>query len=198
MAQTEEDLSFLAFFLNEPVYLLPEEEPVFITRHEVEAEIAMKDEAVQEPGETAEDEKAGAPSTTLPVYEGQNRKAVLVLYHQPDSEQLAEGSKAFLQKILQAVNHEPDDVALCNWALLEKKESEVPDIYETLQSIDSHKMLVFGDLPLAWSMSHFFQKYHISEDADGRQLLQADDLLMIAQKRDLKVKLWESLQRLFK
>lgn len=198
MAQ-EEDLSFLAFFLNEPVYLLPEEAPVFIPLPEEEAEVIAQADTMHDAGANEKEEKEEITSAPdVPGYEGQNRKAVLVLYHQPDSTQMPEGSKTFLQKILRAVAHEPDDVALCNWALLEQQASEVPGIYETLQSIDSSKILVFGDLPLSWSMSHFFQKYHITQDADGRQLLQADDLLMIAQNRDLKVKLWESLQRLFK
>lgn len=194
MAQQGEDLSFLAFFLNEPVYLLPEEAPVYISHLDEAPDLPTEEASVAE--EPVVESEVVAPD--VPIFEGENRKAVLVLFHQPNTEQLESSSKTFLQKILSAVEHGPEDVALCNWALLERKEKEEPGIYETIQRIDSQKILVFGDLPLAWSMSHFFQKYHISEDAEGRQLLQADDLLNIAQKRDLKVKLWESLQRLFK
>jgi hypothetical protein len=104
---------------------------------------------------------------------------------------------ALLQKILSAVKYAMEDIALCNWAILERQQEQRKDIFESLQLVQSQKIVVFGALPLAWSLSHFFKKYDISREGSGKHLLQADDLSKIAQNRELKVKLWDSLQRLF-
>lgn len=202
MAEQDEDLSFLSFFLNEPIYLLPEAEPVFQAEAQRVEEDQIVAEVIQsEPGEITEvatDDAEKEISLALPETEGQNRKGVLILFHNPDGQVLEASSAALLEKILNAVKHDMDDVARCNWALLEHQQQDQKNIFESLQLIDAQKIIAFGDLPLSWSISHFFQKYHITEDGSGKGLLQVDDLSIIAQNRDLKVKLWESLQKLFK
>ncbi len=202
MAASEEDLSFLSFFLTEPVYLLPEAAPDYVT----EAGPLPQDLAEQEAehSESAEENKkakeqlSDSDEVMMPLTQGLNRKGVLILYHQPAAESLAASSVALLEKILKAVQLDMDDVALCNWALLEQQQAAQSNIFESLQLIDCDMIIAFGDLPMAWSMRHFFQKYHITQEASGKALLQADDLPIIAQNRDYKVKLWESLQKLFK
>jgi len=200
MAQQDEDLSFLSFFLTEPIYLLPEELPV--SEGTATAEPIGPSENPQEDDPPQSEKPRGEPSgSTSPqplAVQGRNRKKVLILFYQPDAEYMVEADSSFLEKVLKAVAHDLEDVARCNWALLERQVPAKPDVYESLQRVDCLKILVFGDLPLVWSMSHFFQKYHITRDASQRTLLQADHLHEIAQNRDLKVKLWESLQQLFK
>ena len=222
MPQQDEDLSFLSFFLTEPIYLLPEvppaevppaesssaetspaeePEPTFSDRTATAEPLVPSESRQEEATLQSEDspgEAAVSTSPQPPTFQGENRKKVLVLFYQPDDEYMTEAASSFLEKILKAVAHDLDDVARCNWALLERQEPAWPDVYESLQMVDCQKILAFGDLPLAWSKSHFFQKYHITEDAAQRRLLQADNLHEIAQNRDLKVKLWESLQQLFK
>lgn len=196
MSQRDEDLSFLPFFLTEPVYLLPESLPL-TEREDAPEAIGPSKELEEADQPVSELEQPESLSLQLPVIEGENRTKVLILFYQPDAENMNEDASRFLAKVLKAVKRDIDDVARCNWALLERQETALPDVYESIQTIDCKKILAFGDLPLAWSLSHFFQKYHITQDASQRSLLQADHLHEIAQNRDLKVKLWESLQRLF-
>lgn len=217
MPQRDEDLSFLSFFLTEPIYLLPEVPPAEVPPAETSpveepeppvsertaaAEPIDPSEGQQEEAPLQSEESPGEASVSTspqpPTFQGENRKKVLILFYQPDDEYMNEAASSFLEKILKAVSHNLDDVARCNWALLERKQSAKTDVYESLQMVDCQKILAFGDLPLAWSKSHFFQKYHITQDAFQRSLLQADHLHEIAQNRDLKVKLWESLQQMFK
>lgn len=202
MAEQDQDLTFLSFFLNEPIYLLPQDEQVFLSENnapaENSAEVEVPSPRAQEVAEVADDVPEVENSLPVPETEGQNRKGVMILFYNPEAPGLEPSSVALLEKILKAVQLDMDDVALCNWALLEQQQAQHNNIFESLQFIDCNKVIAFGDLPLAWSMSHFFKKYHITEDAHAKGLVQADDLTIIAQNRDLKVQLWESLQKLFK
>ena len=203
MPATEEDLSFLSFFLTEPVYLLPETEPMPVSiPKNAPAQEAVTEPEPQLPEKNEKDSedftRPNESSLAPPATRGQNTKGVLILYHKPGAEELEPDTAALLTKILKAVNHDIEDVARCNWALLEQQVEAQSNIFESLQLIDCQKIIAFGDLPLAWSMSHFFQRYHITEDASGNRLLLADDLHEVAQNRDLKIKLWESLQKMFK
>lgn len=201
---TAEDLNFLRFFLTEPIYLIPEKKALdtAITEKSPEPERPMEAEAPEKtPVETAEksSEKVGEKvgKLVVPQTEGENRQGVLLLYHQQNTHTLAAEQREFLGKILKAVNLGFDDIALCNWAPLEKSFEQQKNIFEGLQQIRSDKILLFGEPPLAWSLSHFFQKYQITQDAEGRKLLLADNLLNIGKQRELKVQLWGSLQKLF-
>lgn len=196
----DEDLSFLSFFLNEAVYLIPEPEPVY--EEQAEQPEAVMPEAPEDPpvpeGKEETPQPLSAPEPlTPPDFQGLNHQEVLVLFHNSDTEQMPAEDYALLQKILSAVKYAMEDIALCNWAILERQQEQRKDIFESLQLVQSQKIVVFGALPLAWSLSHFFKKYDISREGSGKHLLQADDLSKIAQNRELKVKLWDSLQRLF-
>lgn len=194
--QSSEDLSFLRFFLTEPIYLLPEAEPVKVKEKVVlqaETNIVMKTEAPESANHSA---PVSSP-ISLPEIEGDNKRGVLVLIYDKESKSLRSENKLLLEKILKAVNLGFEDIALCNWALLEEVFESRNDIFESIQKIKATKILAFGDLPLAWSLSHFFQKYHITQDAEGKKLLLADDLLKIAHNREFKVQLWNSLQEMF-
>ncbi|MEK6480051.1 hypothetical protein WJR50_21090 [Catalinimonas sp. 4WD22] len=202
---TPDDLNFLRFFLTEPIYLIPEAEPQKIEQHEetTESEANIEEKAVQEANGQEQEEKASDTevkqndSLPIPETEGENQKGVLVLFYQQQHRSLSNEERDFLGNILKAVNLGFNDIALCNWAPLEQAYEQQKNIFESIQQIKSEKLLVFGDLPLAWSLSHFFQKYHITEDAEGRKLLLADDLQSIAQNRDFKVQLWNALKKMF-
>lgn len=202
---TPDDLNFLRFFLTEPIYLIPEAEPQEIEQKEesTESEEIIEKEAVQEVNSQEQEEKTSVPvakqkdSLPIPETEGENQKGVLVLFYHQQSKSLRNEEREFLGNILKAVNLSFNDIALCNWAPLEQAYERQKNIFESIQQIKSEKLLVFGDLPLAWSLSHFFQKYHITEDAEGRKLLLADDLQSIAKNRDFKVQLWNALKKMF-
>jgi DNA polymerase III psi subunit len=188
----DQDLSFLPFFLTEPVYLLPEEEKTL--EEAVAVEAAAENQPAAETGDRDEPEQ---DQLEKPVYEGKNRRQVMILVYNYADARLPAADKALLGKILQALDLDFEDVALCNWALLQQKADERPDIYERLNRIDADKVIAFGDLPGSWSCTHFFSKYHISHDQAGTAFLHSDGLLEIAQNKDLKVLLWDSLQKLF-
>jgi hypothetical protein len=194
MIQSAEDLSFLQFFLTEPIYLVPEAEPVIFKKEEsIEEKVTVS--AVEAP--SAIDPEPASSPLPLPETEGSNQQGVLILFHDKASSRLQAEHKQLLEKILKAIHLTFEDIALCNWAPLEITFEKQSNIFESIQKIKSDKILVFGDLPLAWSLSHFFQKYHITREAEGKKLLLADDLLKIAQNRELKVQLWNSLQKMF-
>jgi len=213
-----EDLSFLRFFLTEPVYLVKEPEgqtpaetqatvkeedtPQTEEQQGVEAsvsEVKAKTEDDRRPeAQTVQDKPDKKAELNLPEYEGENQKGILILHFNKRQSAMKNQDKVFLGKVINAVSLNFRDVALCNWAPLEVSFEAQKNVFESLQQIKSEKILVFGDLPLAWSLSHFFQPYTITQDAEGRQLLLADDLQSIAADRELKVKLWGSLQKLFK
>lgn len=193
--QASEDLSFLRFFLTEPIYLLPENEQIAVEETE-----AFKEENTSTTAVELSSEDTQPPTSTalpLPEIEGSNKQGVLVLFYDKENESLKSESKALLDKILKAVQLSFEDIALCNWALLEAEFEKRKDIFEFIQKLEATKILAFGELPLAWSLSHFFQKYHITQDAEGKKLLLADDLLKIAHNREFKVQLWSSLQKMF-
>lgn len=202
---TSDDLNFLRFFLTEPIYLIPEAESQEIEQKEesTESEEIIEEEAVKEVGTQEQEEKISdtdakqAAPLSIPETEGENQKGVLVLFYHQQNKSLSNEEREFLGNILKAVNLTFNDIALCNWAPLEQAHEQQKNIFESIQQIKAEKILVFGDLPLAWSLSHFFQKYHITEDAEGRKLLLADDLRSIALKRDLKVQLWNALKKMF-
>lgn len=202
MADQHENLSFLPFFLNEAVYIIPEKLPVAVTEPDhknTSNSPDMTDPQIQ----SADHEPASEPQNqeegliTIPDTIGENRKGILVLFYQQEASDLEPSSLALLEKILKAIGLHLQDIARCNWASLEPKLAHQGNIYESLQLIECQKMIVFGDLPLAWSMSHFFRQYSITKDAEGRQLLLADDLAVIGKDQNLKRKLWESLQKMF-
>ncbi|MFP4089183.1 MAG: hypothetical protein ACLFT3_02670 [Cyclobacteriaceae bacterium] len=192
MAEAE-DLSFLSFFLTEPVYLLAEPES-FQEAPVPETEVPAEMSAPPLQENVARQEKEVQP---LPSFEGSNRKHLLILFHQEGGGAMASQDKALLGKILQAVHYSFEDVALCNWASLNSEAGNDLKVYESLNKIPSETILVFGDPPLSWSYTHFFRKYHISQDETGKSLLQADEIHEIAQNKDLKVQLWNALQKLF-
>ncbi|WPP52584.1 hypothetical protein [Catalinimonas niigatensis] len=194
--QSAEDLSFLRFFLTEPIYLLPETEPVKVREKAVPVEESSTDSKTEEPV-SAEHSEPVSPALSLPETEGDNKQGVLLLFYDKENKSLNSESKLLLEKILKSVNLTFEDIALCNWAPLEAEFENQKGVFESIQKIKSTKILAFGELPLAWSLSHFFQKYHITQDAEGKKLLLADDLLKIAHNREFKVQLWNSLQQMF-
>ncbi len=192
---TADDLSFLRFFLTEPIYLLPETEAVRITEEKEVLEVNAI--ILDEEQSSGQDSQPSSSGLSLPETAEDNKKGVLLLFYDKKSEGLDSESKQLLEKILKAINLSLEDIALCNWAPLEAIFEQQKTVFETLQKLNSNKILAFGDLPLAWSLSHFFQKYHITQDAEGRKLLLADDLLKIEQNRELKIQLWSALQKMF-
>ncbi|MDF9795251.1 hypothetical protein OKW21_000514 [Catalinimonas alkaloidigena] len=201
----QEDLNFLRFFLTEPIYLVPEAEPPIIAQKAgaAEAEGIVETETVQQMAVQDKEESKAAPAARpaaplpIPETEGGNHKGVVVLFYDQKNRSLGKEERGFLGNILKAVKLNFDDVALCNWALLEAEFEQRKNIFESIQHVECNTILAFGQLPLSWSLSHFFQKYHITEDAEGRKLLLADDLLSIAQNRDFKVQLWNALKKMF-
>lgn len=193
MQNQEEDLSFLPFFLTEKIYLLPDEKDNTLATEAQKTDPTPKPNAGQTTNADAEQLIEAAPLNTM----GKNKKGVLILFRDKTKETLSDPILKLLTKILQAVHLTTDDVAIYNWAQLADKDNHPGSNYELIQTIDCKKILVFGDLPDSWSLSHFFKRYQVTYDAEERGLLLSDELSIIAKDRDAKVKLWEGLQQMF-
>ena len=166
---SHQEYTFLPFFLREPVYLIPEPEPV---------------------------KESDEPTVPEIPYVGKGQRKVLILVSAPDHKFLAPDDQAFLEKILQAISFTLDDILLVNLENLTTHLQRGFYLDELLATLSFQTCLVLGEVPDQWSLSHFFEKYTIKERND-RQLLQTDTLSAMADDVNKKARLWKCLRQLF-
>lgn len=167
---SKQDLSFLPFFLREPVYVVPETTPPSLPEER-----------------------------TLPAlpHRGQGRQGIVLLVRETDHAMLAPDDQAFLEKILQAVSLTLEDAVVVNTAGWEEHLQNGFSTDELLAGFSGQTYLVLGPVPGEWSQSNYFEKYRVIRGENAQHLLQADTLAEIASDTDKKVRLWKCLQQLF-
>lgn len=172
--EAENNPGFLPFFFQEPVYVINEPES-FNT----------------EP----QDETHFAPTIEEISVKGENKKEILVLVQEKNTEFISPANEQLLIKILQAVKLSMDDIALVN---LSNITSLPPShIAEALEKIPFHTLISFGAVVKEWSVSNFFSKYMVNTDDTNRNILLADTLDELASDLQKKRSLWQCLQKLF-
>ena len=133
--------NFLAFFLREPVYVVPEPESLF---------------------------SSSVPE--IPRW-GRGRQEILILAREPEYEFLAPSDQTFLEKVLQAVSLASDDITLINTERLIELTQQGSSVDDLLATIPHRTGLVFGEAPDQWSLGGVLAPYVIEESDDRRWLL---------------------------
>ncbi len=136
---------------------------------------------VQEP--TAED--LVISKDPIPI-RGNFENGVLILH---EEEELADEVMEMMVKMIQAVNHSMNEVGMISSKNLEGR------TLEEFIDLNAHKVLKFGRIkhPIN-ALPAIEYTIHTEEETE---YLFADSLSVIAEDRDLKVKLWNSLKILF-
>jgi hypothetical protein len=117
---------------------------------------------------------------------GQFQNGVLILH---EEDELASEVKEMLVKMINAVNHSMNEVGMVSSKSLEGRN------LAELMDLNANKVLKFGRIkhPIN-ALPALEYAIHTEEETE---YLFADSLSMIAEDRDLKVKLWNSLKILF-
>ena len=171
---------FLSHFIEEPIYLIKEEQVAEAVESTIEAP-----EPTNEP--TVAEEPDPVYVKPLPTA-GDNLKHCIVLVSSED-EVLEEVSKAFLLKIMAAVKRQAGDILITNC----KDASE--DQIEALLANNNHRHLLDFN---TGAVSHLKNAapYAIQQER-GIFMLKADRLDQIEQNVDMKKALWKALQEMF-
>ncbi len=202
------DQNFLAHFIEEPIYLIKEDQvteadnaaedsvetPQTNSVVVAEAPAPVKSEAEKPAPPTQAETPVLVEEPAAPVYvkplptAGDNLKHCIVLVDSAE-ELLEEPLKELLYKILGAVKRMPEDVLLANCRNADK------DQIEALLANNNHKhILAFGTEVLAELQGISLYAIHKPKYV---AMLKADPLTEIATNVDKKKALWKALQEMF-
>ncbi|HYG40684.1 MAG TPA: hypothetical protein VD908_18795 [Cytophagales bacterium] len=159
--------TFYQAFYPEGIFVVQEKSPVLLNPEEIEI---VKKEI---------------------TYIGENRKKILIVIHDRESDTINEKDKEFLGKILGAVKLTFNDIALVNSFLfpaLHPSDLENKISYTKLILFGEELIQLFNDLKL--------NKYKLSEVNDV-EVLYSDSLFEIQEDKTKKIKLWEELKKMF-
>lgn len=192
----EENTAFLPYFFTEPIYAVKHEKQAINKQaHYPEQNLDKADhkqQLVEETKEIVQKSEAVDPKPAprpLP-YSGKNLKKVLVLFENKMSDNLDEGEKTFLGKVLQAVQLNFDDVALLNVSLVEESS------FDQLSNFDASIQISLGVKNNLLTFNASLPFYEIIHKNKARYLL-TDNLKEIQGEKEKKVLLWNNLQKLF-
>lgn len=151
-----------------------------------EQEVAVEDQ--QSIGQEAEQETTSVVKEAKPVtFFGENEKGILIMVNDPDSEYLNSNDLEFLMKIIESgLKYSRSDIALVNTS------KHAPE--QVIDEIDFSHLISFG-----CEVSKIKQdtsQYH-PLDHDGKKVIFAHDLKVIACDREKKKLLWNCLKTIF-
>lgn len=187
-----ESLANLNSFLDEPIFLLPED------RRSLEAELfgtdtlpetSIEKQKIYLPNEL--ESIATAPSATdfTPeplIVQGNFTKGILILHEET---KLNEEVMDMLVKMLNACGHSMNEVGMLSSEKIQNSSME------DFQGLNAHVVLKFGRIK--HPVNHLpFAAYDIHTEGETEYLF-ADALSSIAEDKQLKRKLWTALQLLF-
>lgn len=172
-----ESLEELQHFLPEEIYLIPED------RKSILSSLASGSKSTQKVEETPEVEEVKPDPIAV---KGTFAKGILILH---EENELAPEVMDMLVKMITAVGHSMSDVGLLNSEKLENRSMD------DFQAINAHVVLKFGRIkhPINALPATAYEVY----SEDGTEYLFADALSVISEEKELKRKLWNSLQVLF-
>lgn len=179
-----ENTEFLKYFINEDLYLIKGEndllqqkvETVSAPEKEPIADKVVEQHVVEEP-------KVELTPPKPPAYKGANKKGILILVEDANSEFLNEKDFTYLMKILGAVKLTIDDIALVN-----------------VNRTNNYSDLEFSNA-IVFTSNHSLQKSkttkYIPSVLGNKKILLADPLDQIAESVDLRKALWDALKSIF-
>lgn len=169
-------MDYLPYFINEDIYLLKTEKSI--------APAPLPEEKIIQKAEPV------APAETALAYQGKNLKKILVLTCSEEADFLTEPEQAFLEKILQALQLNFEDVAIVNVIKINK------DTVDKINRFDCRYMISFGVTNAQMPVNSETSFYEVFEQEKITYLL-ADPLLTIEGDQHKKRKLWNALKKLF-
>jgi hypothetical protein len=186
-----ESLATLQSFLDEPLFLLPED------RLTLEAELlptnsnshVFSEETQLTSIETTGPVSAPSPTDFIPVpltVQGNFTKGILILHEEAE---LNPEVMDMLVKMLNACGHSMNEVGMLSSEKLQNSSME------DFQALNAHVVLKFGRIK--HPVNHLpFAAYDIHTEEETEYLF-ADSLTSISEDKLLKRKLWTALQLLF-
>ncbi len=179
-----ENTEFLKYFINEDLYLIKGEndllrqknEKVIVPEKELIAEKGVEQHVVEEP-------KVELTPPKPPAYKGANKKGILILVEDANSEFLNEKDFTYLMKILGAVKLTIDDIALVNVT----KTNNYADLEFT-------NAIVFTS---NYSLQISNTTKYIPSVLGSQKTLLADPLDQVATSVELRKALWDALKSIF-
>jgi hypothetical protein len=186
-----ESLATLQSFLDEPLFLLPED------RLTLEAELfptnsnshVFSEETQLTSIETTGPVSAPSPTDFIPVpltVQGNFTKGILILHEEAE---LNPEVMDMLVKMLNACGHSMNEVGMLSSEKLQNSSME------DFQALNAHMVLKFGRIK--HPVNHLpFAAYDIHTEEETEYLF-ADSLTSISEDKLLKRKLWTALQLLF-
>lgn len=172
-----ESLEELQHFLPEEIYLTPEDRKSILSSLEAGQKAVKK---IDIP--TQEEEIKPEPIEV----KGTFAKGILILH---EENELSPEVMDMLVKMITAVGHSMSDVGLLNSEKLENRSME------DFQAINAHVVLKFGRIKHSINALPA-SPYEVYSD-EGTEYLFADALSVISETKELKRKLWNSLQVVF-
>jgi hypothetical protein len=191
----EMNIQQLQYILTEDLFLIKEEfETKPLSGKSVLTPIQEKPQnSIPKPVSTSESSIVQEPAAEdLVIYKepipirGNFENGVLILH---EEEELADEVMEMMVKMIQAVNHSMNEAGMISSKNLEGRS------LEEFMDLNAHKVLKFGRIkhPIN-ALPAIEYTIHTEEETE---YLFADSLSVIAEDRDLKVKLWNSLKILF-
>jgi len=179
-----ENTEFLKYFINEDLYLIKGENDLLKQKTETAA-APVKELVTEEIEEQniVEEPKVELTPPKPPAYKGANKRSILILVEDANSEFLNENDFTYLMKILGAVKLTIEDIALVN-----------------VTKTNNYAGLEFTNA-IVFTSNHSLQvsnttKY-IPSVLSNQKILLADPLDQIAASVELRKALWDALKSIF-
>ncbi|MCF2444276.1 hypothetical protein L0657_09940 [Dyadobacter sp. CY345] len=137
--------------------------------------------------EAVQPTKPAVPQTQFPVL---NHK-VLILVDEPKQREMLVSEALFLDNVLKAVGHSPENSDILNFSFLSG-----PDARSVLSEKRINYFITFG-VPLIKLHLDLLLPPYTPKQVEGIWFLLTDPLPVIEADRDLKKKLWTALKQMF-
>lgn len=124
--------------------------------------------------------------------QGANRKGLVLLVHLPEAAFKALPELEFLQKLLKAIHHGPEDVAFVN-AL----ETDPVSLAALQAAVPNQNLISFGCSVLPDAPAAAFPASYQPTPVNQTTLLLADELATVVNSKEKKGQLWNALKQMF-
>lgn len=211
------DLSFLPFFLNEELYILPEDRPVNVPKQAIStgAAGAQATSTANATGKTTAPKSVPAiPDVKVPaevkttkpadspkkeekpaanphLIFGKNLKKLLILVEDHTNPVMERADGLLLKDILKAVDYSFDDVAIVNIAHC-REEAD----WQAINEIPYQRLFSFGIKHPKVPATIALAPYELESSGD-RKFLLTDKLSTLRSDRSRKIALWNLLKQVF-
>jgi hypothetical protein len=177
-------LAFYQYLYSETLFVLPEKQ--------ASQEVADQDEKqLQEQQPPVAEAK---PTTAPPPFAvtGANQKGLVLLVRLPEAAFKALPDLEFLQKLLKAIHHGPDDVAFVNTL-----ESSPVSLAELKNAAPFNNLISFGCPVQPIQAGATSPPLYTPTLTPDSRLLLAEELAIIINSQEKKVQLWNALKQMF-